>query len=115
MHVDDVVDAYLRVASTLRLNPGAVYNVGTGVQTTLGEAIEIARQELGIVVEPNWGAMGARMWDANVWVADPRAIQSATGWRARFDFQQGFAATVRWFREHPDVLETYAKRLAIVA
>ena len=115
IHVDDVVDAFLLVASTPGQPFGAVYNVGTGVQVTLGQAIDIARRELVIPIEPTWGTMGARMWDSTVWIADPRAIADATGWRPRFDFQQGFASTARWFQDRPDMLDLYTKRLAVVA
>jgi nucleoside-diphosphate-sugar epimerase len=37
-----VVEAYLLVARHAGAEPGAIYNVGTGVQTTIGEAVDVA-------------------------------------------------------------------------
>ena len=52
MYVDDVVDACLAAATARR---GDIYNVGTGIQTTLGEAVDVARRVLSIDEEPRWG------------------------------------------------------------
>lgn len=100
VYVDDVVDAYLLAASRPSA-PGAVYNVGSGVQTTLREVVEIARRVLGIAAEPMWGSMPARVWDTNVWVADRRAIGAALGWEPRYGFEEGFGHMVAWFRADP--------------
>src|SRR6185436_7690870 len=75
IYVDDVSDAYCLAASRAGQPSGAVYNVGTGVQTSLREVVEVARHVLGIVVEPVWGTLAARGWDTNVWVADNRVIR----------------------------------------
>lgn len=114
VHVDDVVDALLRAAanagvttmaeggastsSDQRPTPGPVYNVGTGVQTTLREAVAVAREVLGIDVEPAWDTLAPRPWDTDVWVADPRRVERDLGWRPRTGFAEGFARTVEWHR-----------------
>ena len=70
--VGDVVDAYLRAASAP--GAGAVYNVGSGRQTTLAEAVEAARRALGVTEEPSWSSMPDRSWDTELWVADVSKI-----------------------------------------
>jgi nucleoside-diphosphate-sugar epimerase len=100
VYVDDVVDAYVLAASRPTTS-GAVYNVGSGVQTTLRDVVEMARRVLGITVEPRWGSMPARIWDTSVWVADRRAIRAALGWEPRYDFAAGFGYMVAWFRADP--------------
>ena len=97
--VDDVVDAYLVTASTPPRESGAIYNVGTGVQTTLREAVEVARRVLNLTVEPEWQTFPARGWDTNVWIADNSKIAEQLGWQPRFNFEQGFRATVEWVRQ----------------
>jgi nucleoside-diphosphate-sugar epimerase len=107
VHVDDVVEAYLLAATHPGQEPGAIYNVGAGVQTTLREAVAVARQVLKISAEPNWGTMPARSWDTSVWVSDNRKICKELGWKARYNFLDRFTATVEWFRAHPNLLPLY--------
>lgn len=110
VHVDDVVDAYLRAASTPVEDCGAVYNVGSGTQTRLRELIEVARRVLSIKAEPQWGSMPNRQWDASVWVADNSKIIKAIGWRPRHNgVEDGFRQMVKWFMDNPSVLEVYNK------
>jgi dolichol-phosphate mannosyltransferase len=110
--VDDIVDAYLLAATAPLADPGAVYNVGTGVQSDLRQVVEIAREALGITGEPKWGSMSARPWDTTVWVADSRKLQADLGWRPRVEFRDGFRRMADWFREHADWRGYYEGRLA---
>ena len=107
--VDDVVDAYLLAIRHQPQEPGAIYNVGTGVQTTLREVAEVARVAMSIPGQPNWGSMPPRTWDTNCWVADSRLISEALGWRPRYSFGEGFHQMLAWFREHPKLWVIYEK------
>ena len=103
VYVDDAVDAFLSAASKPRRDdPGAVYNVGTGVQTRIRDVVELARRTLGIEEEARWGTMPDRRWDTSVWVADVRKIAEHLGWAPRHALDGGFARTVAWSseREH---------------
>jgi dolichol-phosphate mannosyltransferase len=108
VYVDDVTDAYL-LAATARgdVEPGAIYNVGTGVQTSLEEAVETARRVLSIRSEPRWASMPEREWDTNIWVADNRKIKDALGWQPQYSFEQGFRLTVEWLRASPALSSFY--------
>jgi nucleoside-diphosphate-sugar epimerase len=101
VYVDDVVEAYLLAASTRTSGWGPVYNVGSGVQTTLIEVVQVARELMGIGAEPVWNAMPNRQWDANVWVCDNRKIRSQLGWQPRRPFGEGFRLMLDWFRRGP--------------
>ena len=105
--VDDVVDAFLRAAHHPPTEPAAIYNVGTGVQTTVGEAVDVARRILRIQGEPRWGSMPARVWDTDTWVADSRKIRSELGWAPRVTFADGFERTVTWLERHPELRDRY--------
>lgn len=105
--VGDVVDAYLRAARTVHDEPGAVFNVGTGVQTTIRQAVEVTRSVLALDVTPDWGSMPPRAWDTPSWVANARKIENALGWRSTVRFEEGFASFAAWFREHPSLLAFY--------
>jgi UDP-glucose 4-epimerase len=101
VYVDDVVDAYLLAAGVRTVGWGPIYNLGTGVQTTLRDAVEVARQVMGIAAEPAWNAMPNRTWDANVWVSDNRKIRAQLGWLPRHTFTEGFRLMVDWCRQGP--------------
>lgn len=115
VYVDDVVDAHLAAASVAGQRPGAVYNVATGRQTSLREVVEVARRELGLDVEPQWGSMPDRSWDCETWVGDPARIAAALGWRAGTAVPEGFRRTVAWLRDTPGMREAYERRGAPAA
>ena len=105
--VDDVVDAYLAAARHPAGEPGAIYNVGTGVQTTVGDAVEVARRVLAIPGEPRWGSMAPRVWDTDTWVADSRKIRAELGWAPRLTFAEGFERMAMWLERHPELRDRY--------
>ena len=96
VYVEDVCDACILAAQTTPREFGAVYNLGTGKQTTLREVAEVARRVLNIKTDPPWGTMPARIWDTAIWRADSHKIQADLGWRPRHSFEDGFARMVGW-------------------
>jgi nucleoside-diphosphate-sugar epimerase len=115
VYVDDAVNAHLLVASKPQEEFGAIYNVGTGVQTTLREVAATAAKLLSISTEPQWGTMANRVWDTSIWVADNRKICRHLGWNAQLTFAEGLAATINWFRDDPAVMYNYRERLRLMA
>lgn len=100
IYIDDVIEAYLLAAAQPEQEPGAIYNVGTGLQASIREVVAVAQKVLGITVEPEWSSMPDRQWDTNVWIADNRKIRNKLGWQPHYTFDQGFSLMVAWFREH---------------
>ncbi len=108
VYVEDCCEALLRAAQRgAPGGPGATLNIGSGVQTRLEELVEVARGALGVTEEPQWGTMGQREWDTNVWVSDPRAALELLDWRATSSLGDGLARTAAWLRERPRLWERY--------
>jgi UDP-glucose 4-epimerase len=107
IHVRDVEDAYLLLAKQPAGKGGEVYNVGTGIQTTLSDVVEMAVRAFNLNIEPQWGTMPNREWDTSIWKADNDSLV-ASGWQPRLDFEQGFKQTVSWFVNHPEFAGRYA-------
>lgn len=105
--VDDAVEAFVVAAGETGGEPGAIYNVGTGVQTTIRDAVEVTRRVLSVDVEPTWSSAPLRDWDATTWVADNRKISAELGWKPRFAFQEGFELTADWLKNTPSVWSKY--------
>jgi dolichol-phosphate mannosyltransferase len=95
--VEDVAEAFLLAAAAAQPGAAEVFNVGSGRQTSLGALAETSRALFGIRQQPDWGRFPPRGWDTDVWVADPRAIAEALGWRADSALEVGLEATARWF------------------
>jgi dolichol-phosphate mannosyltransferase len=111
--VEDVAEAFCLAAARSGGERGAVYNVGTGVQTSLRRVVEVARQTLSVGNEPQWGTMPDRHWDTRVWVSDPRKIRNELGWEPRTGFEEGFRRFVDWLQQHPAILALYRKRCVL--
>jgi dolichol-phosphate mannosyltransferase len=107
VYVDDVVQAFFIVARHPAVAPGAIYNVGTGVQTTIGDAVDVARRVLGVPGAPQWGSMPGRVWDTTTWIANSRKIRDELGWAPQHSFEGGFQRMVAWLNQHPDVRDRY--------
>jgi len=99
--------AFVAVATAADVAPGAIFNVGSGTQTTLGEVVALAQRIFDIDAEPQWGSMRSRAWDTNVWVADTRLIERELEWSTRHTFEDGFRKHVEWFRSNPGFWPLY--------
>lgn len=94
VYIDDAVDAMLRVAGAGR--PGTIYNICTGVQSTLASVVDTARTLMNLATEPVWGNMPARAWDTESWLGSPSRMERELGWRARTDLRGGLQRTIDW-------------------
>lgn len=110
VYVDDVCDAFIRAAAVGNPPFGAVYNVGTGVQTDIRQIVALARQELNICAEPRWQSMSNRAWDTSTWVSDSARIARELEWKPRCALREGFRGLVNWFRDNPTMVAFYRKQ-----
>ena len=106
VYTRDVEDAYILLASQCDGKAGEVYNLGTGIQTSLREVVAQARQVFNLSVDPQWGTMPNRAWDTTIWRANNSSILGL-GWMPKFTFEQGFRETVEWFQNHPELWRYY--------
>jgi nucleoside-diphosphate-sugar epimerase len=113
VYAEDVNDACLLAAAGDEI--GAVYNIGTGVQTSLRDVVDVARAELHITAEPHWGSMPNRSWDTSVWVANNAAVRKALGWQPEHTFAEGFHLTADWLQANPERLQFYQQNRATPA
>lgn len=111
VYVEDVVDAYLLAARTPHKEPGAVYNIGTGMQTTLAQIVEIVRDLLKVSVPPKWGTMPPREWDTTTWVSNSRKAEYRLGWIPRYELATGLRGFIDWLHGRPELLAFYYRSL----
>jgi UDP-glucose 4-epimerase len=89
VYVDDVVQAVLAAANG---GPG-VYNVGTGIETSVVELHELCRRVTGSDREAEFKP--PRPGDARRSVVDPSLAARDLGWRPQFSLEDGLEATWR--------------------
>ncbi|MCF6744008.1 NAD(P)-dependent oxidoreductase [Blastococcus sp. KM273128] len=91
--VGDVVEACVRAAVADDLPPGAVLNIGTGVQTGTAELVALAERVTGRPIATAPGAHPGRGWDTADWVCDPALARRLLGWTPEVDLADGLART----------------------
>ena len=107
VYVDDAVEAFLLAARHAPPEHGAIYNVGSGRQTTLAEAVRAASKLFDIKTEPAWTTMPDRSWDTPSWVADNRLIREQLGWEPKIGFEEGLRKTMEWYGSETEVQALY--------
>ena len=103
IYVDDVVEAFVRTATSMRPSIyGESFNIGTGVRTTIAELAATTREIFKLTAEPQFGAMEGRAWDLADWYADPRKAMAQLEWTPHVALRDGLQATAAWVRELSD-------------
>ncbi len=105
--VEDAVEAFLVAAEAAAARAGAVYNVGSGVQTSVRDAVETARRVFAIAAAPRWGSMPSRAWDTTCWVADISRIRSELGWQPRVNLAEGLERMGAWLQQNRPLWDLY--------
>jgi UDP-glucose 4-epimerase len=94
IYVSDVAQAMLAAAG----HDGGVYNVGTGVETSVLELHALCRRVAGSDRGPELAP--ARLGDLRRSVLDPSKVERDLGWRPAYDLESGLRATWEWVSGH---------------
>jgi nucleoside-diphosphate-sugar epimerase len=97
IHVDNVVAAYLQVGQ-LNLYCGEIFNIGTGVQSTMREVVRAVLQSTHTAVKVCWGSMPARSWDTETWLAEISKVRRLLKWSPHIGLVEGIVKTIDWYR-----------------
>ena len=93
VYVGDVVRALLAAGG----HDGGVFNVGTGVATTVLDLHRACAAVAGSEAEPGFAA--ARLGDVRRSLLDASAARRALGWRAEVGLDDGLRRTWDWLRD----------------
>lgn len=98
VYVDDAVDALIQVGShLLKHKRFEIFNVATGVATSMVEVADITKSIFKIDRSPTF-IKNFRSWDLNNWYGNAEKIQSVTGWKYSVKFVDGLKETAEWYR-----------------
>ena len=90
VYVADVVSALFAAVG----HDGGVFNVGTGIETSVNALYDACRNVAGSDAEPEYGA--ARKGDLIRSFLDPGLAGRELGWRPQYDLEAGLRATWDW-------------------
>jgi UDP-glucose 4-epimerase len=101
IHVDDIVAGL--VACALRGKPGEIYNLASGVETSIADLAAIVNEITGnkapTALQP------ARHWDrSGKRYGDPAKARSELGFTAAVGLRDGLTRTIEWTRRHHDLI-----------
>jgi UDP-glucose 4-epimerase len=109
IYVGDIVDGLLRCAASGA--PGDVYNLASGVETSIRELAEtinrMAGNDAGVELLParDWDRSGHRF-------GSTEKARRAIGFEAQVTLEDGLARTIDWMREHLSLIDACVDRHA---
>jgi len=103
IYIDDVLDVFFKVMKA-SVSGGEIFNVGTGVQHSVGEVVSMVGGIIENGIEPVWGRVTSPRAEPDSWVANIRKAGIKLGWFPSTSLRAGLNKTVEWFRKN---LELY--------
>jgi dTDP-glucose 4,6-dehydratase len=111
LHVLDHCRAIELVLESGRI--GETYNVGSGVEKSIGEIAELVLELTG-KPESLKTIVPDRPGHDRRYLLDSSKLRSELGWKPTIDFETGLEQTVRWYEAHRDWWEAMKGRAPIV-
>jgi nucleoside-diphosphate-sugar epimerase len=96
IYVDDVVDLCLDFNRFFGLE-GEIINIGTGVQSTIEQVVNMVFDITGKKVECIWDK-DKRLWDTETWVADCSKAKRLLDWEYKINLREGLEKTINWMK-----------------
>lgn len=109
VYIDDVLEAFMLAARGRAGDDRAIFNVASGVSTSLERLVTLIGGTFGVRAEPRWHSFPDRPWDTALWAGDITRIRARLGWQPRCSLDQGIQAVANWFRENPGMQARYAR------
>lgn len=102
VYIDDACEAFIDAGLNLPESSfGESFNIGSGVQTTIGEFARTCQEMFSLAGEPEF-SMPSRDWDVSRWFANPAKARECLGWTARTSLREGLDRMAQWCRSLED-------------
>jgi nucleoside-diphosphate-sugar epimerase len=105
-YVDDVVDALLR-AGAMPLQPGAVFNIGSGDGIPIREVVKTIFRMIGTTALPLVGALPTRNDEITVMSANVRSAREVLSWQPRTSLSAGLEQMVQWVKQNREYMSQW--------
>ncbi|MCM8816739.1 MAG: GDP-mannose 4,6-dehydratase [Candidatus Omnitrophica bacterium] len=100
LHVDDLIDAYLKILENKDRCAGKIFNVGGGMKNTFSllELIDYLEYLLGRKIEYRFESW--RPGDQKVFISNNKRLEMLIDWRPKINKQEGIKRLVEWVKEN---------------
>ena len=99
VYVGDVTEALVCAARVAgRGESGRIFNVATGVQTTLESLVGMVQKLFAVPDAPRWSRANRREWDSPVWFGRTDRTELELGWLATTGLRDGLKLMYRWMQ-----------------
>lgn len=92
-YVEDAVDACILAAKSKI--ECAIFNVGTGIETSFNQIIELLNSQLGTSIEPSYSKNPIKNYVQNT-LADTAKATKELGFTAKYKLEEGVNKTIRY-------------------
>lgn len=106
LHVDDLVEAYLKSIDSIDKCAGQVFNIGGGVKNSysLHQVLDILQNKIGIA--PQISISDERLADQKYYVSNNSKLKKVLGWEPETDFLHGVTSMIEWMQKEYDCHST---------
>lgn len=100
IYASDVADAFIHVLEYDTAFHGDIFNIGTGIQTTIENLAKTIKSLVGVDVPIQLNAYKGRAWDSTTWVADITKTKNTLSWHANTNLHDGVRQTIEWYKRY---------------
>ncbi len=97
--IDDVIEAYQSV-SVLDNPSGMIFNIGSGIQHSVGEVTDTILKYLGPNINYQTGHPQVWRIEPPFWEADITSAKMELHWEPKYSLNNGLIKTIEWFKEN---------------
>jgi len=106
VYLDDCVDAVKRAVERRSQIAGEAINVGSGVGTALVHLADRISERIDRC--PGYEVRSTQTGEPTKTIADTDKARALLEYAPTYDFDDGLDATIEWYRNHPEVVESLA-------
>ena len=98
--VDDVIDFLLKLSANPKIS-GEIFNVGSGLQRTVGDVVNETIKLTKSSIQPIWGSADLRPTkEPKIWVADISKAKKMLDWEPKNSLKQGLKKSIKWYEKN---------------
>ena len=95
VYVEDLIKAYL-IAASDHVQGSHIINIGTGIETSFREVIEIIEDLTQKKLKVVEGKYEKRPWSSNCWAADASKAKQLLNWSPAYTLREGISEVLKW-------------------